>query len=110
MRHGWQASQAQYWVTQFLRGARRLRPPRIRRAAAWDLPLLLQALGESLFEPRAGVTLRNASMKTAFLLAITTGKHVSELHVLSVLHVFVGRQTALWLNIAFLQGFIPQPC
>ena len=66
---------ARYWVSQFLSGTRRPRPP--RRAAAWDLPLVLQALGGSPFEPMAGVTLRNASMKTAFLLAITMAKRTS---------------------------------
>ena len=83
-----------YWLTQFLHGTRRLRPPRIRHAAALDLPLVLQAPGESHFEPMAGVTLRNASMKTAFHLAITTAKHVSDLTD--------GSGVTLWPNIAFL--------
>ena len=73
---------AHYWVAQFLHGVRRLHPPRMRHAAALDLPLVLQALGESPFEPMAGVTLRNASMETAFLLAITTAKRVREFHTL----------------------------
>ncbi|XP_061589562.1 LOW QUALITY PROTEIN: nucleolar protein 14 [Cololabis saira] len=74
---------AHYWVAQFLWGARRLRPPRLQRAAAWDLPLVLQALGVAPFEPMAGGSLGTTSWKTAFLLAITSVKRVSELHALS---------------------------
>ena len=33
---------APYWVAQFLHGARRLRPPRVKHAAARDLPLVQQ--------------------------------------------------------------------
>ena len=60
----------------------------------WSYPLVLQAPGESHFEPMAGVTLRNASMKTAFHLAITTAKRVSDLSD--------GSGGTLWPNIAFL--------
>jgi len=48
-----------YWVAQFLHGARRLCPPRVKWDAAWDLPLVLPALGKSPFEPMAGVTVKN---------------------------------------------------
>ena len=75
---------AHYWVKQFLRGVKRRRPPRVRRAAAWDLPLVLQALSRAPFEPMAGSSLRLLSIKTAFLLAVTTAKRVSELHALSI--------------------------
>lgn len=61
-----------------------LRPPRVKRAAAWDLPPVQQTLSKSPFDPMAGVTLRNTLMKTAFLLAVMTAKHVSELHGLSM--------------------------
>ncbi len=37
-------------VTQFLRGARRMNPPRPRTVLPWDLPTVLRALEGPLFE------------------------------------------------------------
>lgn len=71
-----------YWMTQFLPGARRLCPFRVIWAADWDLPLVLQAMNGSLFEPMVEGPLGYISMKTTFLLAIATAKRVSEFHAL----------------------------
>lgn len=71
-------------VSLFLRGARRLHPPTVPRAPTWDLPLVLSALCQPPYEPLAQADLRWVSLKTAFLLAITSAKRVSELHALSV--------------------------
>ena len=103
---------AHYWVKQFLRGARRLRPPRVRQAAAWDLPLVLQALSKAPFEPMAGSSLRLLSIKTAFLLAVTTAKRVSELHALSIspacLHWKADNSgVTLRPNVSFLPKVLP---
>ena len=103
---------AHYWVTQFLRGAKRLRPPRVRRAAAWDLPLVLQALSQAPFEPMAGASLSSLSMKTAFLLAVTTAKRVSELHALSISDACLRWKASdsgvtLWPNVSFLPKVLP---
>ena len=103
---------AHYCVTQFLRGARRLRPPRVRRAAAWDLPLVLQALSRAPFEPMAASSLKLLSIKTAFLLAVTTAKRVSELHALSISPACLqwwadGTGVTLWPNVAFLPKVLP---
>lgn len=38
-------------VSLFLKGALRLHPPKAQRAPAWDLPLVLEALCQSPFEP-----------------------------------------------------------
>ena len=103
---------AHYWVTQFLRGARRLRPPRVRRAATWDLPLVLQALSRAPFEPMAASSLCSLSIKTAFLLAVTTAKRVSELHALSISPACLrwkadGTGVTLWPNVSFLPKVMP---
>ena len=62
----------------------RLRPPQAQRAPAWDLSLVLDALCLPPFEPLAQTELMWVSARSAFLLAITSAKHVWELHDLSV--------------------------
>ena len=94
-------------VSLFLKGAARLRPPRTPRAPAWDLPLVLDALSLPPFEPLAQAGLRWLSIKTAFLLAITTAKRVGELHALSVSNSCLRWNSddsgvTLWPNTAFL--------
>lgn len=71
-------------VSLFLKGARRLHPPRRPVAPMWDLSLVLDSLGAPPFEPLEQADLRWVSLKTAFLLAITSGKRVGELQALSV--------------------------
>lgn len=72
-------------VKKFLRGAQRLRA----RVSApivppWDLELVLGALRRPPFEPLGSADLKWLSIKTAFLLAVTTAKRVGELQALSV--------------------------
>ncbi|KAI2648193.1 ORF V: Enzymatic polyprotein [Labeo rohita] len=63
-------------VIRFLRGARRLNPPRP--------PLLLTALRQAPFEPLHSVELKFLSMKTLLLLALASIKRVGDLHAFSV--------------------------
>ncbi len=53
-------------------------------STAWNLHLVLDALCLPPFKPLAQAELKWVSAKTAFLLAITSAKHVGELHALSV--------------------------
>jgi len=99
-------------VSLFLRGALRLRPPTATRAPTWDLPLVLEALSSPPFEPLGQGGLKWLSMKTAFLLAITSAKRVGELHALSVSDTCLrwnsdGSGVTLWPNIAFLPKVLP---
>ena len=71
-------------VSQFLRGARRLRPPRVLRAPPWDLALVLGALVVPPYEPLGQADLKALSRKTLFLLALSSARRVGELHALSV--------------------------
>lgn len=94
-------------VSLFLRGAWRLQPPRVQRAPAWDLHLVLDALCLPPFEPLARTELKWVSVKTAFLLAIASAKRVGELHALSVSESCLrwnsdGSGVTLWPNTAFL--------
>ncbi|XP_048019539.1 uncharacterized protein LOC125250806 [Megalobrama amblycephala] len=71
-------------VIRFLRGARRLNPPRPLTVPTWDLSLVLRALKGTPFEPMGSADLRPLTLKTALLLALASVKRVGDLQVLSV--------------------------
>ncbi|KAL0198781.1 hypothetical protein M9458_007321, partial [Cirrhinus mrigala] len=77
---------APYWPTRtwFLRGARRLNPPRPPSVPSWDLSLVLTALRQAPFEPLQSVELKFLSIKTLLLLALASIKRVGDLHAFSV--------------------------
>ncbi len=72
------------WVVRFLRGARRLNPPRPPSISSWDLSLVLRALQQGPFEPLQTVEPKFLSMKTLLLLALASIKRVGDLHAFSV--------------------------
>ncbi len=72
------------WVVRFLRGARRLNPPRPLSIPSWDLSLVLRALQQGPFEPLQTVEPKFLSMKTLLLLALASIKRVGDLHAFSV--------------------------
>ena len=57
-------------VIRFLRGARRLNPPRPPLVPVWDLSTVLETMKGGPFEPLHAVELKYLSFKTAFLLAL----------------------------------------
>ena len=72
-------------VALFLKGARRLRVQvRAPPVPPWDLGMVLEALQRAPFEPIESVNLKWLSLKTAFLLAVTSAKRIGELQALSV--------------------------
>ncbi|KAL0172812.1 hypothetical protein M9458_033123, partial [Cirrhinus mrigala] len=71
-------------VIRFLRGARRLNPPRPHLIPSWDLALVLQALQQDPFEPLQSVELNALSLKTALLTALISVKRVGDLQALFV--------------------------
>ncbi len=71
-------------VVQFIRGARRINPPRPRTVPPWDLPTILRALKGPLFEPLQSTSLRSLSFKSALLLALASVKQVGDLQALSI--------------------------
>lgn len=94
-------------ISLFLRGTRRLHPPVVLRAPAWDLLLVLDALHHPPYEPLRQAELKWLSCKTAFLLAIVSAKRVGELHALSVSQSCLkwapdGSGVTLWPNTAFV--------
>ncbi len=71
-------------VVRFLRGARRLNPPRPPSLPSWDLALVLRALITAPFEPLQSVKLKFLSMKTLLLTALASIKRVGDLQAFSV--------------------------
>ncbi len=70
-------------VFRFLRGARRLNPPRPHLVPSWDLPSVLSALRGAPFEPLQSVELKFLSLKTVLLSALATVKRVGDLQAFS---------------------------
>ncbi len=70
-------------VIRFLRGARRMNPPRPPSVPIWDLSIVLEARKAPLFEPLNTVVLKYLSLKNVFLLALASVKRVGDLHALS---------------------------
>ncbi len=71
-------------VVRFLRGARRLNPPRPPSLPSWDLALVLRALLTAPFEPLQSVELKFLSTKTLLLTALASIKRVGDLQAFSV--------------------------
>ncbi len=71
-------------VTRFLRGVMRLRPQVCSRVPPWDLTVVLDALCRPPFEPIEEISDRLLTLKTVFLLAISSLKRVGDLQALSV--------------------------
>ncbi|KAI2653956.1 Transmembrane protein 255B [Labeo rohita] len=71
-------------IVRFLRGARRVNPPRPHPVPSWDLSVALQGLREAPFEPFASVELKYLSLKTALLTALASIKRVGDLQAFSV--------------------------
>ncbi|XP_048057412.1 zinc finger protein 271-like [Megalobrama amblycephala] len=70
-------------VIKFLRGSRRLHPPRPLTVPPWDLSLVLRALKGPPFEPLCLAGLRPLTLKSALLLALASVKRVGNLQALS---------------------------
>ncbi len=71
-------------VVSFLKGARRLHPPRPPSVPPWDLEVVLRALSQPPFEPLTSVGLKELSLKTTLLLALASAKRIGDLHTFSV--------------------------
>ncbi|CAM4548218.1 unnamed protein product [Leuciscus chuanchicus] len=71
-------------VIRFLRGAKRLNPPRPPSVPVWDLSMVLEAMKGAPFEPIQSIDLKLLSFKTVFLLALASVKRIGDLQALSV--------------------------
>ncbi len=71
-------------VVRFLKGAKRLHPPRPPSVLPWDLKVVLRAISQSPFEPLTSVGLKDLYLKTTLLLALASAKRIGDLHAFSV--------------------------
>ncbi|XP_041427576.1 uncharacterized protein LOC121402927 isoform X1 [Xenopus laevis] len=70
-------------IKKFFKGLIRIHPPVKDTVPPWDLSLVLDALTKAPFEPLDDLPLKILTLKTVFLLAISSAKRVGELHALS---------------------------
>ncbi|XP_073780302.1 uncharacterized protein [Danio rerio] len=96
-------------ICRFLRGAIRLRPISTHRVPTWDLTLVLEGISVPPFEPLQKASDKFLTLKTAFLLAISSLKRVGDLQALSVAPSFL--EFAPGMSKAFLYprpGYVPK--
>ncbi|XP_078522268.1 uncharacterized protein LOC144791469 [Lissotriton helveticus] len=74
-------------VKRFLEGAKRIAPPKRMPPPAWNL--VLTELMKAPFEPIHKASLQMLTMKTAFLVAITSLRRVSELQALTLQEPYI---------------------
>ncbi len=67
-----------------IEGFHNTRPPARKLWPEWDLDVVLDALNDVPFEPALAATLRDFTIKTSFLLALSSGRRASELHALAI--------------------------
>ncbi len=67
-------------VVSFLKGAKRLHPPRPPSVPPWDLEVVLRALSQPSSEPLTSVGFKELSLKATLLLALASAKRIRNLH------------------------------
>ncbi|XP_072009229.1 uncharacterized protein [Engystomops pustulosus] len=72
------------WVKRFIKAASRLKPQTVKKSSAWDLTLVLNALMKEPFEPIDSSSVKNLTLKTVFLIAITSARRLGELQAISI--------------------------
>lgn len=70
-------------LSNLLTGMYHLRPVKRNLVPNWSLPLVLNMLNKPPFEPLDKVDVKYLTLKTVFLIAVTSGRRVSEIHALS---------------------------
>ncbi len=100
-------------IRRYLKGDRRLCPSQTRLIPSWDPVVVLKALTEPPFEPLDEIGMEFLILKTAFLLAVSSVKRVSEMHAFSVLPACLrlgeeGSSISLLPNPSFLPKVLPR--
>ena len=71
-------------LTNLIKGLQKEAPPPKSRVTAWNLNVILEALGKPPFEPLNEVDIKHLTYKTIFLVAWGTAARVSEIHALAM--------------------------
>ena len=93
------------WIAQFLKAVLLKRPPVKTLVPTWDLDIVLTYLQSEVFEPMEEVPLSLWTLKTVFLLAITSACRCGELQALDIREGYMAfRRTnvSLRTNITFV--------
>ena len=69
-------------LNRLLSSFHRDRPKSSRNLPKWNLSIVLNELTKAPFEPMKDTDLKYFTLKTAFLLALASGKRRSEIHAL----------------------------
>lgn len=76
------------WIVRFVKATMRMLPAKIDTTPPWDLSLVLNALTQDPFEPIGEIPIKYLTLKTAFLIAITTARRVGEMSPLVHSHPY----------------------
>ena len=77
-----------------------------KRVPAWDLFLVLSSLREPPYEPLRYCSIKDLTLKTAFLVTLASGRRCSEVHSLSGLRKDVSKEPHGAISLRFLPEFI----
>ena len=77
---------------------KRDRPRTLRLVQPWDLTLVLRALTQHPFEPIDSISIKFLTWKTAFLIALATGRRCCEIHAIRRSKIFF---TEDWSSVTF---------
>ena len=98
--------QEDHLIRDTLRGSALLEARSPRRMPSWDLNLVLSYLKGPNFSPLNSLDLKQLTLKTAFLLALASGRRVSEVNHLSGLTKDVGLDPQGAYVLRFLPDFL----
>ena len=93
-------------IRDTLRGSALLEARSPRRVPAWDLNCVLSFLKSPQFEPLNSLDLKSLTLKTTFLLALASGRRVSEINHLSGMQKDVGLSSEGSFVLKFLPEFL----
>ncbi|XDV25212.1 hypothetical protein PO909_029164 [Leuciscus waleckii] len=96
------------WVTRFLRGTLRLRPAARSRVPTWDLAIVLEGLAMAPFEPIEEVPEKFLTLKTLFLLSISSLKRIWDLQALSVAPSCLEFAPGMKAFLFSKEGYVPK--
>ncbi|XP_063442143.1 uncharacterized protein LOC134722452 [Mytilus trossulus] len=71
-------------LCNLIKGLYNINPPIRQLAPNWDLPLVLQVLTKTPFEPLEEAELKYLTLKTVFLMALASAARVSEIHSFTI--------------------------
>ena len=94
-------------VTRFMKGVVIKKPPHRSLLPNWNLKIVLDFLQGPPFEPIEQARLEAITMKTIFLVAITTARRVSEIAALGRVPPYI-RQEGGGIRLRTVPGFLPK--